>query len=173
MLIFLTLIDSDDSKERFIKIYNQYRRLMFYVSFQILANEQDAEDAVQEAFFSIAKNIERISDPVCTKTKNLVVIITERKALDILRKRKKGGSDLLDEDLTGYDFDYTGTDALAGCIMKLPARYREIILLKYYMGYELKEISEILGIKLNNAQRLDQRAKAKLKMICKAEGYDI
>jgi len=41
------------------------------------------------------------------------------------------------------------------------------------MGYDLKEIARILGIQLNNARQIDQRAKAKLRALCEENGYDI
>ena len=51
MLLFLALIDTDDEKELFVRIYNLYKGLMYSQAFQILRNAEDAEDAVQEAFF--------------------------------------------------------------------------------------------------------------------------
>jgi len=173
MFVFLALIDSENDRDKFSLVYEKYRNLMFYVARQILKNEQDAEDAVQEAFFSIAKNIGKISDPDSTKTKSFVVIITERKAIDILRKRRDMESIELDEELSGYEVNYDGEDLLVRFILELPARYREIIILKYYMGYDLKEIARILGIQLNNARQIDQRAKAKLRALCEENGYDI
>lgn len=179
MLIFLTMIDADEDKEKFISIYNKYSKLMRYVANRILNNDQDAEDAVQEALFKVAENISKVSDPECTKTKNFVVIIVERKALDILRSRNKGNVKYIDEISSdaeaGLEFDqiFEGESPLAQCIRKLPANYREMILLKYHFGYNLKEISDLLGITLNNARQIDQRAKNRLKKICEEEGFDI
>lgn len=179
MLIFLTMIDADEDREKFISIYNNYRKLMFYIAKSILHNDQDAEDVVQEAFYKVAENISKISDPDCTKTKNFVVIIVERKALDILKCRKKTDAEYIDEVYhegeSGLDYEQIleGVSSLARCIRKLPANYREVIILKYYFGYNLKEISELLGLTLNYARQIDQRAKKRLREICKEEGYDI
>ena len=41
-----------------------------------------------EAFICINKNISKIADPFCPKTKKFVVIITKRIALNMLRKKK-------------------------------------------------------------------------------------
>lgn len=59
---------------------------------------------------------------------------------------------------------------LEDCILQLPARYREVILLKYFHGFNCKEIAHHLGITLSNANKLDQRAKKKLTEICRKEG---
>ena len=66
--------------------------------------------------------------------------------------------------------DYHGDDGLARCILALPARYREWILLKYDHGYETAELAALLGLSLDAAYKLDQRAKKKLEALCREEG---
>ena len=55
MLIYLQMLETPEEKSKFEQIYLEYRNLMFYVSKGILHNQQDAEDAVQEAFLKIIK----------------------------------------------------------------------------------------------------------------------
>lgn len=76
----------------------------------------------------------------------------------------------LNEEITGYKIEYSGPSTIASCILKLPARYREVILLKYHHGYSLKEIAKMLEISESNAIKLDQRGKKKLEQLCKEEG---
>ena len=52
----------------------------------------------------------------------------------------------------------------------LAPRYREIILLKYIGGFSNSECAEILNISKENANKLLQRAKRKLKENCNIEG---
>ena len=56
------------------------------------------------------------------------------------------------------------------CILKLPARYREMILLRYHHGYTVREIAQMQGLSLSAAIKLDQRAKNKLKKLCEEAG---
>ena len=72
----------------FDRIYEQYYRLMYQVAYGILQNTEDTEDVLQESFIRIEKNISKISDPFCPKTRNFVVIITKRLALNMLGKGK-------------------------------------------------------------------------------------
>ena len=58
--IYLTLIETDEEKQKFIVFYEQYRKLMFYIAKEILKEDQLSEDAVQEAFLRIAKNFHKI-----------------------------------------------------------------------------------------------------------------
>ena len=76
------------SDDIFIQIYERYYKLMYQVAYSILQNFEDTEDVLQEAFIRIDKNISNISEPFCSKTKNFVVIITKRLALNMLRKKK-------------------------------------------------------------------------------------
>ncbi len=61
---------------------------------------------------------------------------------------------------------------LTKCIMQLPYQQRMVIWLKYIHGYNLREISKLLGISLIWAQKIDQRAKKKLKELYRKEGGD-
>ncbi len=170
MLMYLALIDAPADRSKFEQLYHQYVKLMHHVAFYMLGDESDAWDAVQEAFFALAKNIEKISEPVCPKTKHLCVLVVERKAIDMLRKRTRRAEEVLDDNLPGYPIEYEGENALTHCILQLPARYREIILLKYEQGYSTREAARIMGLTEANAQSLDQRAKRKLEMLCREEG---
>ena len=62
MLVYLSLIESDEDKSKFEKIYERYKGLMFYTAMQILNHKQDAEDAVHQAFVSIIENLDKISE---------------------------------------------------------------------------------------------------------------
>lgn len=170
MIVYLQMIDSPESKSKFEKIYDTYRGLMYYVAHQILGHQQDAEDAVYAAFVKIAENIEKISDPVCPKTRSLVVIIVKNQSIDMLRSRKRHENVELMEDMVCSAPDYEGEDSLTRCILKLPQRYQNVILLKYSHGYTLREIADMMGLSLAAATKLDQRAKKKLEKLCKEEG---
>ena len=55
MLCYLAMIETEEERSKFEKIYIQYRRLMYSVAFRVLNNSEDAEDAVHTAFIRIAK----------------------------------------------------------------------------------------------------------------------
>ena len=170
MLIYMLMIDSPDDQSKFEKLYHEYKGLMFYVANNILHNDQDAEDAVHQAFVKIAENIEKIEETMCPKTKGYVVTIVENRAIDLYRKKIRHTSVELKEEVIGLSVEYAGSNGLTKCILKLPANYREIILLKYYHGYTLREIAKMIGVSETNAIKLDQRAKKKLLEFCKEEG---
>lgn len=170
MLIYLQMLETPEEKSTFEQIYLEYRGLMYHVAYEILYNEQDAEDAVHQAFVKIAENIKKIEAPVCPKTQSYVVTIVENKAIDQYRKRQRRQTVELIDDIQGIDAHYEGDNELTKCILRLPARYREMILLRYHHGYTVREIAKLLGLSLSAASKLDQRAKNKLKKLCEEEG---
>ena len=169
MLVYLAMIDEPEQKSKFELVYQKYRGLMYYVANRILNNTADAEDAVHDAFLKIAETIKNISDPVCPKTQSYVVTIVEHKAIDLYRKKQRQGTLPLEET----DNLSTGTNeplGLAECIVKLPPSYRQVIMLRYHQGLSCKEVAVVLGISLTAAQKLDQRAKGKLRQLAEKEG---
>ena len=54
MMIYLQMIYSPEDRSKFEQIYMEYRSMMFHMANRILTNEQDAEDAVHEAFLKIS-----------------------------------------------------------------------------------------------------------------------
>lgn len=85
------------------------------------------------------------------------------------RRRQKRQVVELSDDLPGVTAIYEGENTLAACILKLPARYREVILLRYYQGYSVKEVAAILGLSLSAASKLNQRAKNRLRELYEKE----
>ncbi len=168
MLIYLAAIDASEDRSKFETVYLQYRGLMYHVAYKILGNEQDAEDAVHNAFLKIAENIEKIPDPACPKTRSYIVTIVESKAIDLYRKKQRRRDESYLDELQGIPAPQAR--GLEGCILRLPARYREAILLKYYHGFSTREIASQLDISEANAAKLIQRAKQKLQALCEEEG---
>lgn len=101
MLIYLQVIDAPEDRDQFITLYETYRGLMFYVANQILQNEQDAEDAVHDAFLSVAEHIKKFSRLERHKTKAFLVTIVENKAIDLYRKKTHRKEEILWEETTG------------------------------------------------------------------------
>lgn len=170
MIAYMLLIDSPEDRSKFQKLYMKYRNLMYYVAYEILHNHHDAEDAVHQAFVRIAENIEEIETPICPKTRSYVVTIVENKAIDMYRHKQRHPLVEYNDETVGIVIEYDGTNTLGECMSRLPARYRELIILKYVHGYTFKETARIMGITEDNAKKMALRAKEKLAAMCKEEG---
>lgn len=172
-MIYLQMIDSKEDRSKFEQLYHRYCGLMFHVANKILRSEQDAEDAVHQAFLSILKNFEKISDVECPETRSLVVIIVERKSIDLLRQRSRRPEAELDEEICGWEVPLPGDGGLADAMAKLPARYREVLMLRFDNGYTTKEIARLFDMKQESVQRLIGRAKERLREILEQEGITV
>ena len=165
-MLYLEMIESPADKIKFEQLYLKYRDYMLHIAKKYLNNAQDAEDAVHNAFLSIAKNISKLGDIDSPETHGYIVITIERKAIDIIRDHNKHEICFVES--------IPCENRLQWCILQLPPRYREVILLKYSHGYRIQEIAEILNISFAAASKLNQRAKAKLKELYEKEkGGDI
>ncbi len=167
MLIFLSMIETDSDKAKFEIIYTEYKNLMFYVASKILGDSRDSEDVVHDAFLKVAEIIEKIDVAKCPKTRNLVVTIVERKAIDLYRARKRKSTVSFDDEMLNVpdaaDLTlFTDQSPFARAIAFLPTRYRELLLLKYDSGFSEKEIAGLLSMTEANVHKTIQRAKAKL-----------
>lgn len=168
-MLYLQMLPSPSEKDKFEQIYTLYRGLMFYIARRILPGEADAEDAVHQAFMSIIENLKKISEVRCPKTRSYVVIITERKAIDILRSRSRLSPEAFEESTRGVELPLPGDGGLSDAMSRLPAVYREVLLLRYYHGYTVREIAPMLGRKPGAVQKLLTRAKAALRKILEQE----
>lgn len=170
MLVYLQMIETDEDKFQFEQLYLKYRWLMYSVANRIVENKQDAEDAVHQAFVSIAENLHKVYEVDCPETKAYVVIISERKAIDIMRSNSRYSKAEAFDDLAGIQIETQFDDELSDAIAKLPARYREVILLRFAYGYSTKEIGRMIGLTQANVQRTLHRAKSLLQKKLEEDG---
>lgn len=149
------------------RIYNLYSRSMYNVSYRITGREEDAEDALQEAFISAFKNLDsyRADATFGAWLKRIVV----NKAINVLKKRRH---ELMPEDEqwdvaeeeTPSDYKEELTiDRVKKAIEELPDGYRSVLSLYLLEGYDHQEIAEIMGITESTSKSQLNRAKGKLR----------
>ncbi len=172
MLLLLATIEDEIDRSKLETIYNEYASTMYFRAFSILQNKADAEDAVQESFIKIYKNLDKISDAISSRTKSLVIIIAERTAIDFYRKRKKLAETELDENIPvfGYEGVYKGENRVIAEILKLSPKCREVLLLTSLYGYTFAQAGNLLDISEEAAKKASQRGKKKLELLCRERG---
>ncbi len=168
LLFYLSLIESEEDKSKFERLYYDYRKLMKHIATDMLHDEFLAEDAVHEAFIKLTRHISGVDENDSHKTKAFIVIIIKSVCLDIIRKDKQDKSFSLEEiDSMGYvnedDFKKLEIEDFCSIISSLSDTYREIIELKAYRNLSDKEIADILGISNAAVRKRTQRAREILK----------
>lgn len=168
MIAFLDLIDDYEEKERFKELYNTYRGLMAHIASTKTNSHEDIEDILQDAFFYIAKNFNKVGNIDSPKTKYFVSVITEGFAISKYRKEKKhintlSTEDVIEVDIPYYDFDIYSKVDLNLVIDTLSDEYRNLIYLTYIFGYKSKEIAGIYGLTDSNVRKKIQFAKNEIR----------
>lgn len=152
MLLFLSMIETEEEKSKFIQIYEKYSHLMWYIANDILKDNHLAEDAVQEAFLALTKHLDKVKDPHSSKTRNFMATITKSKAIDMLRRKKPAYDEALDEsfihdtreDILDEYIQKEAHERLVRAIKSLPLSYRTVLEYKYLHELTEREIADIL-----------------------------
>lgn len=172
MLIYLSMIETPEDRSKFERIYENYRQLMFYIANSVLKDTRDAEDVVHEAFLKMIEILDQIEDASSPRTKALAATITERKAIDLYRRKRRKTFLPLDEglaDVSGPSKETAADHVIAEAIAALPANYREVLILKYAHGFTMEEVGGLLSMSTESVKKTIQRARKKLESVLKEE----
>ncbi|WP_233434860.1 sigma-70 family RNA polymerase sigma factor [Mesobacillus jeotgali] len=158
----------------FLELFQEYEQDLYRMAFIYVKNQNDALDVVQETAYKSFKSIKELKEPKYFKTWLMRIAISC--SLDILRKRKNVVTlkPDIDEYLSGvHNEDLTSEITLKGMIDELQEDEKSVILLRFYQGMTLKEISETLNIPLGTAKTILYRGLAKLREDLKGdEAYE-
>lgn len=173
MLIYLALIETEEEKRKFERLYDGYKQTMYYAAYQILQDVHMSEDAVHQAFLRLVDHLDKIDESDCHKTRGFLVIITKHIAIDIYRKNKREQTLSFDElefsiaDTAGQMDD---ADEISRAIARLPLNYAAVLTLKFSHGYTDREIAQMLHITEEAVRKRISRAKKKLAEILEKDG---
>lgn len=166
--IYLSVLETGEDKSFFEELYLKYRQSMYAVAYSILNNIEDSEDAVHNAFLTIADNFEKIKAIPCHEIKSYFVIIVRNVSINIYNKNKKNSERFaeLDDNKISVDIDFFENidyEKLVKTISNLPTIYKDVLYLHYINGFATKEISKMLDISIDTVRKRIERAKKLLK----------
>lgn len=161
------------------ELYVKYRQLMFYVANEILDDAQLAEDAVQEAFIRIAKNMHKINCSNQGSAKAFLVTVVRNVALTMLKKENhyydfsEYQELVVDKQEVEKDvLDRLEVKCYISAIHKLPEKYRDILYLHCVQEYTIAEISKLLQLSQEVVKKRIQRGRKKILKDIK-RGHDL
>ena len=181
MIFFAVLAVSagDADREKFMQIYEKCRNLLFSKAYDVLKDHMLAEDALNEAFIRIYRNLDKIEDISSGRSIAFCVTITRNAALSIYRKQHKEPFEYLDEELPdNYDTVSVAAGNIAAgeiidMINSLGEEQRNIFMLRYSYGLSHKEIASTLGITENNVTVKLHRIRNRLSLMLERRGYTV
>ena len=142
-------------EDAFVELFNRYGRMMYTLAYRYLKSEEDAEDAVQSAFMklwarreSLELN-ENIGSLLYTILKNHVLNEIRHNAIVVEGNWEMSReAEEADDSFIRQMEKKNQLELLISAVSKLPARKRDICLLKLMKGFTNKEIAEQLNIKV-------------------------
>ena len=145
--------------------YSQYSTMLYRLAMIYLGNAYDAEEAVQEAFIRLLYKAPSFVDAEHEKRWLLRVQINICK--DILKSGWRSRTVHL-EEAGSYQMDSDSLYIMER-LVSLPQKYKSVIYLHYYEGYQLQEIADLLGIGLSAAKMRMKRGRELLRMELEVE----
>lgn len=149
------------------RLYKMYSRSMFNVSYRITGRQEDAEDALQEAFISAFKNLGHYrADATFGAWLKRIVI---NKSINVLKKRRHELMpddeewDVPEAEAQGDYREELTIERVKKAIEELPDGYRSVLSLYLLEGYDHHEIAEIMGITESTSKSQLNRAKGRLR----------
>ena len=149
-----------DQKKWFCDNIKDLENGMYRLSYSILRNETDAQDAVQEAIYRSYKNLEFLKDK--RKFKSWIYKIITNTSFEML-KNKKDYLDIEQENVQEDKIDIDTNLTLWNAVQGLEQPYRTTITLFYYEDMSIKEISKITGTKIDAIKKQLSRGRDKIK----------
>ncbi|MFH0791759.1 MAG: sigma-70 family RNA polymerase sigma factor [bacterium] len=175
-LIIDYLVGNEESLEILIA---RYLKLIYSFVYRYVGNEQDADDATQETFVKVWRNLKKFDHQKSFKT--WIFSIAKNTAIDFLKKKKavpfsefenEDGENMITEMLTDpsplpYELLEKASMAqmLNSAMDKLSPKYRMVLFLRYNDHFNFREIAESLGKPLHTITSHHRRALVKLREI--------
>lgn len=146
-------------------IVDSHKNIAMAIAFKIIKDKHRAEDAVQDSFVAIYKNIGKFNFSVKFSTW-LYKIVMNNALMTIRSNSAKYFREIISindveipDDIHERFEDIDLSNAIQTCMEKIPDQYSIILKLYYYEDLDLAEITEVLGLGYGNAKTLLHRAR--------------
>ena len=117
---------------------------------------------MHQAFLALAEHFDALVRLPARELEAYLVVVVERKCIDILRQQARLSGVPLDETAALVVPEPCG-DTLADAMGRLPPRYREALLLRCAYGYSTRETAALMELSFGAAQKLLYRARNALR----------
>ncbi|MBO0441268.1 RNA polymerase sigma factor [Candidatus Enterococcus ikei] len=151
--------------QAFIKLCEAYQVVLYNSAYKLLLNNQDVADCLQETEIRAWQKISNIHNEAAFNTWIFRIMINI--AQDILKKRVEV-LEFEESYMSTTENNYERVE-LESEFNKLPERYRLPIILHYYAGFSINEISEQLNLSKNTVKTRLARGRVKLKILLEGE----
>lgn len=158
------------------RLFETHGGRMKSLAYNILGNTADAEDAVQEAFLKIFRNVDSFKGDAAFSTWVFRILVNSCR--DIQRRSRRRRAEVRDSDSSDEmnalpeptAADHPLRISLEQSLRKLDARSRTVFLLYEVEGFKHREIAEVLNIPEGTSKNLLFHAKRELQVLLSRAG---
>ncbi len=184
MLLFLSLIETEEERVFCETLYLKYRTEMYYKALSYVKNQYDAEDTIQTVFCEVAaKYIGKLESLDEEARERFLLLVTKYRSLNLKKRRSRFVS--LDASLSDTAFavrDLTDDGfveeicrkaeyaELNEAVEKLDPEDKVVLWMRFKLELSSAEIADVLGEKHQTIIKRIQRAKKKLASMLDREG---
>lgn len=163
-------------REAFALLCSRYQDSYARYATTMLGGRAEADDVIQESLFRAWRALDRCRDR--TQFKAWLFRIVRNQCLTALGRRRGRSEASLDDVADALESGEATAEALEraqerrrvrAALMRLEAREREVLVLKYVEELPVNEIADALGISLSAVKMRLMRARAALKEVLDAE----
>lgn len=171
----LVKIIRDKDSNRYGEMAERYRGKLFAYLYRLVGSKEESEDLLQDVFMKVYKNLD--SYDTQRKFSSWIYRIAHNEAVNYIKRRSLKRfipwenvtvtKDKLEMSSTeeGAEVSWIRKESrreIERAIKKLPLKYQQVLILRYYLDKPYEEISEISGKPVNTVGTLINRAKKKL-----------
>lgn len=162
------VFDTKDEADKFMRLYETYRKIVFYTVKRFIDNENDIEDYLQDIYIIIGEHLDKIDEEDGKRTRNYLITITRNYCISHWRKAKHIQEEAFLDDVDYAEDEHDPLNIIIGkesyslikkALEKLDVKYRAVLELKYINDMGDDSIARVLNIKKKNVQIRIYRAK--------------
>ena len=150
------------------RLVEQYSDKLLRLAYSILNSVPDAQDVCQEVL------LKRLEHPGAFESEEheraWLVRVTVNACRNLRRSPWRTRTVGLDQVAEPAAFQPEEGGVLEE-VQKLPAKYREVLVLYYYLGYDTNEIAALLNLRPEAVRARMSRARRRLKTELEGQGY--
>jgi RNA polymerase sigma-70 factor (ECF subfamily) len=155
----------EGEQEAFDQIVRRWERKVYNFAWRMLGNREDAQDIVQETFFSIFKSLRSLRDPRSFSTWLYQIALNHcrvkhrSRSSELIPDRSSadkilGEGDLSPESLAARPArdSLEDVDLIRKALLGLSENHRMAIIMKEYLGLSLEELASVMECPLSTAK---------------------
>lgn len=171
-------IENDEQRNELETFYKENLNCLLNVAYANLHNKNDAEDAVQEAFQEIVRNPDNFFSVDPQKRTAFMVAVVRNVSADMFNKKVKRPLEELNEEESYDDNPFSFEDSMIGKVSRdrikhfirsLPPLQRDVLTLRYLIGFSTAETAEKLNISQSAVKKRLYLAKETIRKFAQKE----